>query len=238
GGGRGGGSGGRDGSHNDAASTPDPSMQQATVTLRADMKAQPGSLQTGLVAATASTDTTAPTSTTTAPAAGATVQSGSTVTISGTATDAAGGVVAGVEVSVDGGATWHPAVGRTSWSYTWRPNALGSVTIKSRAVDDSGNLGSPSAGVTVTPVGPMSIFDSATAYNPAASDVHSIEVGVKFRSDVAGYILGLRFYKGSGNTGSHVGTLWNSSGTVLARATFSGESASGWQQVNFASPVP
>src|SRR5262249_9823762 len=93
-------------------------------------------------------------------------------------------------------------------------------------------------GVTVTAVGPMSIFDSATPYNPAASDVNSIEVGVKFRSDVAGYILGLRFYKGSGNTGSHVGTLWNSSGTVLARATFSGESASGWQQVNFPSPVP
>src|SRR5207302_943965 len=114
----------------------------------------------------------------------------------------------------------------------------GAVTIKSRAVDDSGNLGSPSAGVTVNVAGPMSIFDSAAPYNPSDSDPSSIEVGVKFRSDVAGYILGLRFYKGTSNTGSHVGTLWSSTGAMLARATFSGETASGWQQVNFASPVP
>src|SRR5207248_1561837 len=48
---------------------------------------------------------------------------------------------------------------------------------------------------------------------------------------------GIRFYKGSTNTGTHVGNLWTSSGVLLASATFSGESASGWQQVNFASPV-
>src|SRR5262249_14936821 len=129
---------GLDGDHNDSASTPDPSMRQATVNLLADMKAQPGSLQSGLVAAIASTDTTPPTSATTAPTAGASLQNGSTVTITGTATDAGGGVVAGVEVSTDGGVTWHPTSGRASWSYTWVPNALGSVTIKSRAVDDSG----------------------------------------------------------------------------------------------------
>ena len=43
-------------------------MQQATVNLFADMGAQPDSLISGLVAATASTDTTAPTSTITSPA--------------------------------------------------------------------------------------------------------------------------------------------------------------------------
>ena len=64
--------------------------------------------------------------------------------------DAGGGVVAGVEVSVDGGTTWHPATGRTNWSYTWYPNGTGSITIKSRAIDDSGNIETPSAGVTVT----------------------------------------------------------------------------------------
>ena len=47
----------------------------------------------------------------------------------------------------------------------------------------------------------------------------------------------MRFYKGAGNTGTHVGNLWSSSGTLLATATFSGESASGWQQVTFSSPV-
>ena len=40
----------------------------------------------------------------------------------------------------------------------------------------------------------------------------AVEVGVKFRADVAGYITGVRFYKGPGNTGTHVGHLWTSSG--------------------------
>ncbi len=60
---------------------------------------------------------------------------------------------------------------------------------------------------------------------------------MKFRSDTDGYICGLRFYKGSNNTGTHVGSLWNNNGTLLAQATFTGESASGWQQVDFAAPV-
>ena len=76
-------------------------MQQATVNLFADMGVQPATLMSGLTAATASTDTTAPTSTITSPAQGANLSNGSAVTISGTATDV-GGVVAGVEVSTDG----------------------------------------------------------------------------------------------------------------------------------------
>lgn len=66
---------------------------------------------------------------------------------------------------------------------------------------------------------------------------NAVELGVKFRSDVAGNITGLRFYKASANTGTHVGNLWTSLGTLLATATFTGETASGWQQVNFATPV-
>jgi hypothetical protein len=53
-------------------------------------------------------------------------------------------------VSVDGGVSWHPAVGRASWSYTWTtPTTTGLVSILSRAVDDSGNLEIPSVGITV-----------------------------------------------------------------------------------------
>jgi hypothetical protein len=62
-------------------------------------------------------------------------------------------------------------------------------------------------------------------------------LGVKFTSDVSGYISGIRFYKGSTNTGTHTGSLWTTAGTLLATATFSGETISGWQQVNFTSPV-
>ena len=54
---------------------------------------------------------------------------------------------------------------------------------------------------------------------------------------MAGSITGIRFYKGAGNGGTHVGHLWTLSGTLLATATFTGETASGWQQVSFASPV-
>ena len=65
-----------------------------------------------------------------------------------------------------------------------------------------------------------------------------VELGVQFRSDVNGYITGVRFYKSTANSGTHVGSLWTSGGTRLATATFTGESDSGWQQVNFSTPVP
>ena len=128
-------------------------MQQATVNLFADMGVQPATLQPGLGLATASTDNLAPNSAITAPSAGASVSSGTIVTITGTAVDIGGGVVGGVEISTDGGATWHPATGRESWSYSWQPTTVGPTTIKSRAVDDSGNLETPSAGMGVTVVG-------------------------------------------------------------------------------------
>ena len=65
----------------------------------------------------------------------------------------------------------------------------------------------------------------------------AVQLGVKFRSDVAGTIRGIRFYKGAGNTGTHVASLWSSTGTRLATAIFTNETASGWQEVSFATPV-
>jgi hypothetical protein len=62
-------------------------------------------------------------------------------------------------------------------------------------------------------------------------------LGVKFRADVSGFITGIRYYKSPTNTGTHVGSLWTSTGTRLAQVTFTNETASGWQQVNFTSPV-
>ena len=66
------------------------------------------------------------------------------MTITGTASDAGGGVVAAVEVSLDGGVTWRPARGRTNWTYEYDPAmAVDEASILSRAVDDSGNLETP-----------------------------------------------------------------------------------------------
>lgn len=225
--------------------TPDVNMQQATVNLLADMQAQPATLQAGLVAATASTDTSAPTSAITSPTSGATVATGTTLTIKGTATDT-GGVVAGVEVSVDGGTTWHKATlasaaASASWTYSWTPQAPGSTTIKSRASDDSGNMETPAAGVAVTvspPTCPCSLFSStATPAIVATQDASAAELGVKFTSDTGGYINGIKFYKSSANTGTHTGSLWTSTGSLLATGTFTNETASGWQTLTFTTPV-
>jgi len=73
---------------------------------------------------------------------------------------------------------------------------------------------------------------------PSILDNLSVELGVKFTADVGGQVTGIRFYKGTANTGTHVGNLWTSSGTRLASVTFTNESATGWQQANFSTPVP
>jgi hypothetical protein len=78
---------------------------------------------------------------------------------------------------------------------------------------------------------------SATPTVASDPDTNSVELGVKFSSDTAGSISGIRFYKSAGNTGTHVAHLWSSTGNLLASATFTSETASGWQQVNFAKPV-
>lgn len=221
-------------------SAPDVNMQQATVNLLADMRAQPATLQAGLVLASASTDTTAPTSTIMSPSAGATETSGTPVTITGTASDS-GGVVAGVEVSTDSGATWHAATGTTSWSYAWTPGPTGTFTIMSRATDDSANIESPSTGVSVTVYPrpcPCSLFSSsATPAHPSVGDTSSVELGVKFYADAGGYINGIRFYKGTNNTGTHVASLWTSTGTLMAQGTFTNETSTGWQTYTFPTPV-
>ena len=224
------------------SATPDPNIRQATLNLLADMGTQPATIQSGLVPATASADATAPTSTITSPAAGASIAAGTIVTVSGTATDAGGGVVGGVEVSTDGGTTWRRATGTTSWSYTWVPGVLGSASLRSRATDDSGNLEQPATSLplTITQAScPCSIWTPSLTvpWMVDSNDGAAVEVGLKFRTDIGGIVNGMRFYKAVTNTGTHTGHLWSSSGTLLATVTFTGESASGWQQATFASQV-
>ena len=70
-----------------------------------------------------------------------------------------------------------------------------------------------------------------------APDGSGVELGVKFRSLVAGTITGISFFKGDGSTGTHVGHLWSSTGQLLASATFGNETASGWQTATFSPAV-
>ena len=220
-----------------AGATPDPVMQQATVNLFADMGVPATTLMSGLTAVSQSTDTTAPNSTISSPTAGAAITDGATVTISGTASDA-GGQVAGIEVSTDGGSTWHPATGTTSWSYSWNAHGSPTSTIMSRATDDSGNVESSSPSATVNVGCPCTMQGpNTTPWTLDEQDPSPVEVGVRFKADMDGSVTGVRFYKSTANTGSHVGNLWTNSGTLLATGTFSGESATGWQQLNFTTPV-
>jgi hypothetical protein len=87
---------------------------------------------------------------------------------------------------------------------------------------------------------PCSIWNPTDV--PAAGDVDStnrtgVELGTRFRATASGKISAIRFYKTSGNTGTHVGSLWSSSGKLLGRVTFSGETASGWQEAKLSTPI-
>ena len=82
------------------------------------------------------------------------------------------------------------------------------------------------------------IFNSSAV--PATPDLAlalPLELGLRFSSEVNGFVTGVRFYKGPSNTGVHVGSLWSMDGQLLAQATFSNETATGWQQADFSKPV-
>jgi hypothetical protein len=108
-------------------------------------------------------------------------------------------------------------------------------TFTVKATNAVGAGAESAASAAVTPI--TTIFNGAVPATVNVADGSSVELGVKFRSDVAGRVTGLRFYKSSANTGTHTGHLWSAAGTSLATGTFSGESASGWQQLNFTTPV-
>ena len=219
-----------------AAEPADVRMQQFQVNLLADMSAQPTTLMSGLAAASKSTDTVGPTTTISAPSAGAAKPNGTSVTVNGTASDTGGGIVAGVEVSTDGGGTWHPATGTSSWSYTYVQHGIGSTPIQVRSTDDSANIGAV-ASRSVAVSCPCSVYGSTVPATPDSGDATATELGLRFTATSDGSVTGVRFYKTAANTGTHVGTLWSASGQSLATVTFSGESASGWQSANFSTPV-
>ena len=229
---------GLDDHHDGPTPPPDRRMQQAVINLFADMGVQPATLMSGLVPASASTDHQAPVVTITSPAAGTTLTRGEEVTLTGTATDVGGGRVAGVEVSTDGGETWHPAEGTTSWSYTFYPEGTSTMVVWVRAIDDSVNIGQSPATREFALTGPHTLFGQRVPKVPAVNDPDPVEVGVRFRPTANGYVTGVRFYKGAGNTGTHTGSLWSASGERLATGTFTNETASGWQTLTFSSPVP
>jgi hypothetical protein len=185
-------------------------------------------------------DTIPPVVSISAPTSGATFSG--TITVSASASDNVG--IAGVQFLLDGVALGSEDIASPYsifWSTTQSSN--GTHTLSARARDGAGNQ-TTSAGVSVTvnnsvpPAGTYTLWSNSVV--PAiitADDPSAVELGVKFRSDVAGYVTGIRFYKGPRNTGTHVGSLWSSTGQRLATVTFTNETASGWQQASLSTPV-
>jgi hypothetical protein len=122
------------------------------------------------------------------------------------------------------------------------PNMVYTATVKGGTggvADASGNLLVSDYVWSFTTVNQLTIWsDSTTPPIGLSGDTNPYELGVKFTSDASGYVTGVRFYKGgAANGGTHIGDLWTPDGTKLASATFTNETGSGWQQVNFATPV-
>jgi hypothetical protein len=118
------------------------------------------------------------------------------------------------------------------------PTVAGSFNVTLSATNSTGT-GTAALALTLAASGA-----TATLFNPTdtpsivtVSDPQAVNLGVKFQASANGTITGIRFYKGPKNTGTHIGALWTASGTLLASATFTSETASGWQQVNFSTPV-
>jgi hypothetical protein len=85
---------------------------------------------------------------------------------------------------------------------------------------------------------PCSIWNNGTPTGSIDSqDPNAQTTGVRFQAASSGFIAGVRFYKEPEDTGAHTGSLWSSTGTLLASGTFTGETASGWQELDFSSPV-
>jgi hypothetical protein len=92
-------------------------------------------------------------------------------------------------------------------------------------------------GVHAALTDPVSLWTTQTPAVVDSGDPGSVELGLKFQASLTGDVTGVKFYKSAANIGTHVGTLWDTSGNLLASVTFTGETASGWQTATFATPV-
>ncbi len=158
------------------------------------------------------------------------------------ATLAAGGGNTPYSWSITSGLPPGLTLNNNSGAITGTPTMAGyySFTVQ---VSDAGNPGQNvtkalSITIAATPPVVSTIWPtSATPSVAADPDTSAAELGVKFRSSLNGFITGIRFYKGTTNTGTHIGSLWDSSGNLQAQATFINETDLGWQQISFSTPV-
>jgi hypothetical protein len=129
-----------------------------------------------------------------------------------------------------------------SLTATLTPNAplAGATTYTARldgtvSAADGTPLGTPVSWSFTTAACPCQLFGAQA--QPASQPAGTFELGVKIRVDQPEELASVRFYKASGETGSHTGTVWGPNGVALARVAFTSESASGWQQQALTTPL-
>lgn len=79
--------------------------------------------------------------------------------------------------------------------------------------------------------------DTVKPISAPASDTKPAELGLAFSTSKTGWVTAIRYYKFAEGQGATNGTLWSSTGNVLARAAFSSRSGSGWKTAPLATPV-
>ena len=110
---------------------------------------------------------------------------------------------------------------------------------------------SPSGTATYTDISPggiianfappvEKIWPAIPAAIPPTNDDASVTLGVKFKSSVAGFVKGVRFFSPDDvdeSPASYTGQLWSASGTLIASGIFTNVSNSNWQELVFSSPI-
>jgi glucose/arabinose dehydrogenase len=141
------------------------------------------------------------------------------------------------------GTTWNPIVGATARTLALQQTQVGEqvrvTAVYTDALGARENITSlPTSSVSPPGSGPISIFTNQTPSQPNFTDGPGVdwEYGMKFTSSQPGVIQAVRYWKAAGESGTHVGRIWSSTGQQLASVTFTNETASGWQQQALATP--
>lgn len=168
----------------------------------------------------------------------------STSAISLSWSSSAGATGYSIERSANGSTGW-AQIGTTTGATTYQDTALASGTTyyyRVRATGGSTSSAYSNVATATTTGTTTSTTDTlwSNSYTPSIDSyaAGNYELGVKFRTDVAGTVNGVRFYKQTWMNGyTHVGHLWTSGGVLLGSVLFTGETASGWEQANFSTPI-
>jgi hypothetical protein len=132
-----------------------------------------------------------------------------------------------------------------SWNSAAAPNGrhdlqiLGVDTAGLRNVSARTTVFTSNAGAPLAPTPGYSLWSTSAqpaAHNPR--NTQAVEVGVKFKSDVAGTVSAIRFYRNSTSTSGYTVHLWSSTGTLLATGQGNdGPSTPGWTEIPLTTPV-